>query len=276
MIEKKYGIIGKPLSHSLSPTLHNFWFKKYKINASYSLIEAEVDQIENIINKIKKKELQGINVTVPYKQAIIPFLDLIINDAKETSSVNTIYLNNEDKIVGDNTDVYGFEQAFINKLNNNDLIEKKILIIGAGGVTHSVIFALAKKKIKQIFISNRTIKKAEDIKKKFPFIEVVIWENINDKSEDADIIINATSLGMKGGSDFKEVFKKFKSSLVYYDVIYNPAETKMLKEFKKQKIKTLNGLEMFIYQGQKTFFLWNKINPELDEELKKKIILELR
>ena len=276
MIEKKYGIIGKPLSHSLSPTLHNFWFKKYKINASYSLIEAEVDQIENIINKIKKKELQGINVTVPYKQAIIPFLDLIINDAKETSSVNTIYLNNEDKIVGDNTDVYGFEQAFINKLNNNDLIEKKILIIGAGGVTHSVIFALAKKKIKQIFISNRTIKKAEDIKKKFPFIEVVIWENINDKSEDADIIINATSLGMKGGSDFKEVFKKFKSSLVYYDVIYNPAETKMLKEFKKKKIKTLNGLEMFIYQGQKTFFLWNKINPELDEELKKKIILELR
>jgi len=276
MIEKKYGIIGKPLSHSFSPMLHNFWFKKYKINASYSLIEVEVDQIENIINKIRKKELQGINVTVPYKQVVIPFLDLIINDAKETSSVNTIYLNNEDKIVGDNTDVYGFEQAFINKLNNNDLIEKKILIIGAGGVTHSVIFALAKKKIKQIFISNRTIKKAEDIKKKFPFIEVVIWENINDKSEDADIIINATSLGMKGGRDFKEVFKKFKSSLVYYDVIYNPAETMMIKNFKKQEVKTFNGLEMFIYQGQKSFFLWNKINPELDEELKKRIISELK
>jgi len=276
MIEKKYGIIGKPLSHSLSPTLHNFWFKKYKINASYSLIEAEVDQIENIINKIKKKELQGINVTVPYKQAIIPFLDLIINDAKETSSVNTIYLNDEDKIVGDNTDVYGFEWAFLNKLNNNDLIEKKILVLGAGGVTLSVIFALTKKRIKKIFISNRTIKKAEEIKKKFPYIEIIFWEDITDKSEDVDIIINTTSLGMKGESDFKEVFKKFKSSLVYYDVIYNPAETKMLKEFKKKKIKTLNGLEMFIYQGQKTFFLWNKINPELDEELKKKIILELR
>ena len=276
MIEKKYGIIGKSLSHSFSPMLHNFWFKKYRINASYSLIEVEVDQIENIINKIRKKELQGINVTVPYKQVVIPFLDLIINDAKETSSVNTIYLNNEDKIVGDNTDVYGFEQAFINKLNTNDLIEKKILIIGAGGVTSSVIFALAKKKIKQIFISNRTIKKAEDIKKKFPFIEVVIWENINDKSEDADIIINATSLGTKGGSDFKEVFKKFKPSLVYYDVIYNPTETTMIKNFKKQEVKTFNGLEMFIYQGQKSFFLWNKINPELNEELKKRIISELK
>ena len=276
MIEKKYGIIGKPLSHSLSPTLHNFWFKKYKINASYSLIEAEVDQIENIINKIKKKELQGINVTVPYKQAIIPFLDLIINDAKETSSVNTIYLNDEDKIVGDNTDVYGFERSFINRLNNNDLIEKKILVLGAGGVTPSVIFALAKKKIKQIFISNRTIKKAEEIKKKFPFIEIVLWKNVNDKSEDMDIIINTTSLGMKGGSDFKEVFKKFKSGLVYYEVIYNPAETTMLKNFKKQEIKTFNGLEMFIYQGQKSFFLWNKINPKVDEELKKIIISKLR
>jgi len=98
MIEKKYGIIGKPLTHSLSPTLHNFWFKKYNINASYSLIEVDLDKIENIINKIKKKKLQGINVTVPYKQAVIPFLDLIINDAKETSSVNTIYLNDKNKI----------------------------------------------------------------------------------------------------------------------------------------------------------------------------------
>jgi len=276
MIEKKYGIIGKPLSHSLSPTLHNFWFKKYKINANYSLIEVEAGQIESIINKIRRKELQGINVTVPYKQAVIPFLDLIINDAKETSSVNTIYLNDENKIVGENTDVYGFEQSFINKLNNNDLIGKKIFILGAGGVTLSIIFALVKKKIKQIFISNRTSKKAENIKKKFPFIEIVLWENINDKSEDMDIIINATALGMKNGSDFKQVFEKFKANLIYYDVIYNPLETTMLKNFRKQKIKTFNGLEMFFYQGQKSFFFWNKINPELDEELKKIITLELK
>ena len=103
-----------------------------------------------------------------------------------------------------------------------------------------------------------------------------MWENINYKAEDVDIIINATSLGLKGGNDFKEVFKKFKSSLVYYDVIYNPEETTMLKNFKSRGIKTFNGLEMFIYQGQKSFFLWNKINPELDEELKKTIISKLR
>ena len=151
MIKNFYGIIGKPLAHSLSPLLHNFWFKKHNINATYSLIEIELDKINEIINKIRNKELQGINVTTPYKQAVIPFLDIIINDAKETSSVNTVYLNNENKIVGENTDVYGFEYSFIKKLKNEDIQEKSVLILGAGGVTPSVIYSLAKKILKKYF-----------------------------------------------------------------------------------------------------------------------------
>ena len=146
MTEKKFGIIGKPLSHSLSPVLHNFWFKKNNLNANYSLIEIEKDQIKDVINKIKNQKLHGINVTVPYKQEVIPFLDLIINDAKETSSVNTIYLNNKNQVVGENTDVYGFEQSFLNKMKNEDFNSKNLLILGAGGVTPSLIYALIKKK----------------------------------------------------------------------------------------------------------------------------------
>ena len=276
MIEKKYGIIGKPLSHSLSPLLHNFWFKKHNIKASYSLMEIEIGQIEEVVNKIKKKELQGINVTIPYKQAVIPFLDLIINDAKETSSVNTIYLNAENKIVGDNTDVHGFDNAFIKKLNNKDLTEKNVLILGAGGVTFSVIYSLIKKNIKKIFISNRTIEKVERIKKKFSFIKIILWEEIDSMTQEMDIIINTTSLGMKNGDDFKQMIKNFKTEVIYYEVIYNPLETKMLKTFKEKNFKTFNGLEMFLYQGQKSFWLWNKINPLVDEELKEKIILNLK
>ena len=276
MIENKYGIIGKPLSHSLSPLLHNFWFKKYNIKASYSLLEIEADQIEVVLNKIKKRELKGINVTTPYKQAVIPFLDLVINDSKKTSSVNTIYLNSENKIVGENTDVYGFDCSFIKKLEDKNLVEKSFFIVGAGGVAPSVIYALAKKNIKKIFITNRTIVKAEKIKKIFPFIKIILWENINSIAKDMDIIINATSLGMKNGKDFNEVIKKFKPGVVYYDVIYNPLETTMLKNFKEKKIKTFNGLEMFLYQGQKSFYLWNKISPEIDKDLKKIIISNLR
>ena len=276
MTKKKFGIIGNPLSHSLSPVLHNFWYEKYKLSANYSLIEIGLNEIEEVIKKIRNKELQGINVTIPYKQAVIPFLDLIISDAKETISVNTISLNERDQIVGNNTDVYGLEQGFINKLRDQNLEKNKVLILGAGGVTPSVIYALLKKGIKQIFLANRTIKKCEDIKKKFPYIEIIIWEKIEAAAENMDIIINTTSLGLKNGIDFKEEFKVIKKNLIYFDVIYNPEETTMIKKFKKRNIETYNGLEMFIYQGQKSFFLWNKINPELDKELKQNIMLKLK
>ena len=276
MTEKKFGIIGKPLSHSLSPLLQNFWFEKYNIKASYFLIETEINQIGKVINKIKKKELKGINITTPYKQEVIPYLDLVINDAKQTSSVNTVYLNSNNKIVGENTDVYGFDRSFVKKLKEKDLLEKNILILGAGGVTPSIIYALVKKNIKKIFISNRTIEKTEIIKKKFPFVEIILWENIISKSGDVDVIINATSLGMKDGNNFDQVIRKFNPALIYYDVIYNPLETTMLKNFKKKKIKTFNGLEMFLYQGQKSFYLWNGINPAIDDELKKLITSNLK
>ncbi len=276
MIEKKFGIIGKPLSHSLSPVLQNFWFKKNNLKANYSLMEIEKKQIKDILNKIRTKEISGINVTIPYKQEVIPYLDLVINDAKETSSINTIYLNSNNKLVGDNTDVYGFEKSFINNLNNKDLINKNFLIIGAGGVAPSLIYALWKKKIKKISISNRTYQKAEVIKKKFPFIEIISWEDIVGKSEEMDVIINATSLGMKNGLDFEITIERFKPGLIYYDVIYNPLSTKMLKSFKEKNLKTFNGLDMFLYQGQKSFFLWNKITPIIDEEIKTEIILNLK
>ena len=276
MITNFFGIIGKPLSHSLSPDLHNFWFKKYKIFAKYSLIEIEPDEIEGIIKKIKSEELHGINVTVPYKQAVIPFLDLILNNAKQTSSVNTINLNKEGKVVGNNTDVYGLEHGFIKQLDYQNLNHNSVLILGAGGVTPSVIYALSTKGIKNVFISNRTIKKAEYIKKMFPFIKIVKWENLETVIGKMDIIINATSLGLKGGDNFKQEFKYIKPTLVYYDVIYNPEETLMIKKLKKRGIKTYNGLKMFIYQGQKSFSLWHKVNPELDVDLEKIIISKLK
>ena len=276
MIKKKFGIIGKPLSHSLSPELHNYWFKKYKIFGIYSLIEVEQNEIEAVIKKIKKNELQGINVTVPYKQAVIPYLDLIINDAEETQSVNTINLNKEGQVVGHNTDVYGLEHGFLNKLNIQDLKKNKVLILGAGGVTSSVIYALLKIGVKRIFISNRTLKKAKDLQKIFNTIEIIEWEIMETEIESMDIIINATSLGLKDGDNFKREFKNTKSNLVYYDIVYNPQETTMIKELKNRGIQTFNGLEMFIYQGQKSFSLWNKINPSLDEELKQILISKLK
>ena len=274
MKKKLFGIIGSPISHSLSPILHNYWFEKYNIDANYSLLNITEGNLNNVINKIRNKELNGINVTLPYKQKIIPFVDKLINDAGSTSSVNTIFLNNENIIVGENTDVFGLQAAYLKEINNVE--NKKALVIGAGGVSPSVIFALEKSKVKNISIINRTYEKSLFLKKKFNFLSVLEWKLLKEEICKFDIIINATSLGLKGGKDFEFNFERTKEGLIYIDTIYNPLETKTLRYLKENKIRTFNGLEMFIYQGQKSFYLWNKINPEIDDKLLDLLISKLK
>ena len=147
---KKFGIIGNPIKHSLSPVLHNYWFKKYKIDANYSIIETTIKNLPDIIKKIKDKDLSGINVTLPYKQKIIPHIDKVVNDAEITSSVNTVYLDDNDKkVIGENTDVFGLQAAYLKEIDNNS--KKKALVIGAGGVSPSVILSLKKSGFKKYF-----------------------------------------------------------------------------------------------------------------------------
>ena len=263
---KKFGIIGNPIKHSLSPVLHNYWFKKYNIDANYSIIDLkDENNLPEIIDQIKNKEISGINVTLPYKQKIVSHVDTIVNDAEVTSSVNTIYLDNQGTIIGENTYVFGFQAAYLKEIDNAS--KKKALIIGAGGVSPSVILSLQKSGIQEISITNRTREKCIFLKNKFSSLKMIEWNKLQEEIENYDIIINATSLGLKGNKDFDFNFEKIKSNLIYIDTIYNPLETKTLKYLKKMNIKVFNGLNMFIYQGQKAFYLWNKINPEIDETL---------
>lgn len=264
-MKKLFSIIGKPIAHSLSPILHDYWFKKYNINANYSLLNVEEKDLEKVIERIRNKELDGINVTLPYKQKIISHIDKLINDAQHTNSVNTIYLDDTNILVGDNTDVFGLQAAYLKEILNTK--NKKALVIGAGGVSPSVIYSLQKSGIQDISIINRTYEKSLFIKKKFNFLKTLKWESLKEQVTKFDIIINATSLGLKNNKDFEFNFENIKSDLIYIDTIYNPIETKTIKFLKENKIRTFNGLDMFIYQGQKSFYLWNKINPEIDDQL---------
>ena len=265
MKKKSFAIIGSPITHSLSPVLHNYWFKKYNIDANYSLLDVKEDNLKNVIKKIRDKEINGVNVTLPYKQKIIPFLDKVVNDAQHTNSVNTIFLNDDNMIIGENTDVFGLQAAYLKGISNAK--NKRVLVIGAGGVSSSVVFSLEKSKVKDISIINRTYEKSLFLKKKFNFLNVLEWDSFPKEIGKFDIVINATSLGLKNGRDFEFSFEGVKENLIYLDLIYNPLETKTLKFLKENKTKTLNGLEMFIYQGQKSFYLWNRINPEIDDKL---------
>ena len=261
-MKKKFGIIGNPIKHSLSPALHQYWFDKYGLDASYSIIETEEKDLKGVVKKIRDQELVGINVTLPFKHKIISQTDKIINDAELTGSVNTIMFENN-KIVGENTDVFGLQAAYLKEIDNCSF--KKSLIIGAGGVSPSVVLSLHKSGVKNISITNRTNEKCLFLKKRFNNLNILQWENLDNEIKNYDIIINATSLGLKDGDDFNFNFSNTKKDVIYIDTIYNPLETKTYKFLKEEGKRVFNGLDMFIYQGQKSFYLWNKINPEIDD-----------
>ena len=274
MSKKIFAIVGNPIEHSLSPVLHEYWFEKYNIDAKYELLKSNETDLKKITDKIRNKDIAGVNVTLPFKQKIIPFLDNLINDAKSTNSVNTIFLDQTGILVGENTDVFGLQAAYLKEITNAQ--NKKALVIGSGGVSPSVILSLQKSKINNISIINRTYEKSLFLKKKFTFLNVLDWNLLQNEISKFDVIINATSLGLKNGEDFEFNFDNVKDNLIYIDTIYNPLETKTVKFLKEKKIKTFNGLDMFIYQGQKSFYLWNKINPEIDTKLIDLLISKLR
>ena len=256
---KKFFVIGNPIEHSLSPELHNFWIKKNKIDAVYDKIKLKDSELKDFINKLRNEEIHGVNVTVPFKNKVIKYLDKLSLEVETTDSVNTIYKSGND-IIGHNTDVAGFELGLRHSKIN--VLHKSILILGAGGVVPSIIYSLLSMGCKKIFLSNRTFEKAVNIKKKFNEVEVVKWGKI----PDFDIIINATSVGLKGDSLDLNLNTKDK---IFYDVIYNPKETQFLKKAKKNGNRIENGMYMFIYQANQSFSIWNNVIPKIDEEVLK-------
>ncbi len=256
---KKYLVIGNPIDHSLSPKLHNFWLGKNKLQAIYEKKKLEENEIKKLIQDVRNQDISGVNVTVPFKKTVIKYLDKLSPEAQQTQSVNTIILTNN-YILGHNTDIFGFTCA-IQKINY-DIRDKKILILGAGGVVPSIIFALNTMGASQIIIANRTKQNAENLKIQFENIQVIDWGEMYD----FDVVINATSLGLK--NEVIELnFSKIGKNKLFYDVIYNPAETNFLRLGKELGHQVENGKLMFVYQALEAFKLWHGIEPKINKDI---------
>ena len=280
---KKYLVIGNPIGHSLSPLIHNYWMKKYHlIDSVYEKKKVEKKDLIGIVDQVRSGEIKGVNITVPYKKEIIPLLDEIKGDAQLTQSVNTLCkVNNE--VHGYNTDTKGFKYSLDDShLPNNleynfiDCKNKNIFIIGAGGVTSSILEAFIDTANK-IYITNRTKEKAKELKKlgdisitllgrKKNTIEVVEW---GEKPEICDVVINTTSVGLTKDENLNLNFKDYQNNknTLFYDLIYNPKETKFLKEARLRGNKTMNGKMMFIWQAQIAFHMWTGVEAEIDGDV---------
>ena len=272
---RKYLVIGNPIKHSLSPLIHNHWMKKYHlVDSVYEKRKVEEKDLKNIIEEIRKDEIIGVNVTVPFKKLIIPFLDELDFVAKKTQSVNTLFKINN-KIVGYNTDKAGFGDTIrgVYPWSNDSmkplpLKDKYIFILGAGGVTSSIISALKSEGADNIILSNRTKEKANELKKQFPELEVLDWGK---RPSISNIVINTTSVGLTKDEeleiDFSDYNKNFHKNFLFYDLTYNPKETLFLKKARLRGNKTMNGQMMFLNQAKYAFNIWTNIMPKIDNDV---------
>jgi len=257
---KKFLVIGNPIEHSLSPMLHNYWINENNINALYEKHKLDENDLRDLFFQVKEKKIDGINVTVPFKKAVIPFLDQLTNEAVKTQSVNTIYLH-ENKLMGHNTDIIGFKKSIKNF--KYDINNKEVFILGAGGVVPSIIFALTQMGVSKIIVSNRSKEKADNLKNLFQNIEILNWGEI----PNFDMIVNATSVGLKKEDNINLDLSSVGKDKFFYDVIYNPKETNFLKTGKNGGNITLNGKMMFIYQALSAFKIWHGIEPDINEDV---------
>jgi shikimate dehydrogenase len=257
---KNYLVVGNPIKHSLSPKLHNYWIKENNIEAKYEKLKLNENEIKSLILEVREQKLNGVNVTVPFKKKVINYLDDLSLEAEKTQSVNTIYFKNN-KVVGHNTDIEGFELAIRNLKFN--MMNKKIFILGAGGVVPSIVFALNRMKVSEIIISNRTKTKAEELNNLFKNLKIVNWGDI----PEFDVIINATSIGLNKDDNINLNFTKIGKNKLFYDVIYNPRETNFLKVGKKLGNAIENGKLMFIYQAFLAFNLWHNVEPKINNHV---------
>jgi shikimate dehydrogenase len=251
------GIIGYPLSHTLSPLMHNSVFKKYKMDWEYKAFETKPAEVGRFMRSMKLDGLKGINVTVPHKHAVMPFLDKIDRAARAIGAVNTV-VNVKGKLTGFNTDYLGFGETL--KKNGINLKGKKVLMLGAGGAAHAVAYAIALHKPKIIHIFNIDVPMTQRLVKKLRLKNAFInnIEKTADKDtivEESDFIVNCTSVGLHG-KDMPYRIDKIKKGIFVYDIIYNPKCTEFLKRAKARGAKILNGLDMLIYQGMESFKLW--------------------
>lgn len=276
---KVCAIIGDPVDHSLSPVMHNAAFKKLGLNLIYVAFPVTKNELKDAVSGIKSLGLRGLNVTMPHKHAVMKHLDTVDSTAKSIGAVNTI-LNSQGKLTGYNTDGIGAMIAL--QENGVPTEEKKMVILGAGGAAKAIAYQAAQD-VETLSILNRTKEKAEQLAKdltknfgKNVNSGTLSHETLKKELEDADILVNATSVGMHPDTTNSPVPSDLlKPDMCLMDIIYNPMETKLAKEAKTAGAKVVSGIEMLVYQGAAAFEIWTNC-PAPVEVMKKAALAKLR
>ena len=263
MKNNKIAILGYPIKHSLSPKMHNYWLKELAINGKYESIKTPAKNFKKTIIKLQNEGYKGVNLTLPLKEIALKYLNKKDKIVDFVGATNVLIFSKQNEVEGKNTDVYGFKKSLLNLVKNKK--RKTATIIGSGVAARAVLCALIEMRYKEITIFNRTKKNAEKIRKDFiknfsSDLKIKIMcenlKNIKKNLEEIDLLVNTTPMGMRNFPPLNINTEKLKKNSAVFDLVYNPLETELIKNSKKRGIKNTNGLDMLIYQAQKSFYYW--------------------
>ena len=273
---KIFCVIGHPIEHSLSPRMHNAVFKELNLNCIYLAFSVKMEELEDAVKGLKALGVEGFNVTMPLKTEVLKFLDMVAPEAEMAGAVNTV-ANDGGRLTGYNTDGIGAVRA-IKKVE--DLKGKQVLVLGAGGAARAICFQLAFEEVNSMIIANRTLKKGEKLAAevyektgKKTGVCGIEKKTLKEKLSKADVLINATSVGMY--PEVEETLVRggeMHRGLTVMDMVYNPIETRLLREAREIGARTIDGVEMFVFQGAESLRIWLNIEPPVD--LMRRIVLE--
>lgn len=269
----KAGVIGNPIAHSLSPKLHAHWRNVLHVQGSYAALQVDESDLELALRQFADEGFAGVNVTLPHKVAVLSFATHITDRARSIGAANTLTFLPDGGFEADNTDGYGFMANLHQMAPNWDPTSGPAAVFGAGGAARAILYSLIVAGVPEIYLSNRTIAKAEALRDEFgPTIKIIDWDAAAIMLPKAKTVINTTSLGMKGADAFSVPLDVLNPKAVVTDIVYNPLETPFLREAKKRGCQTVDGLGMLLHQGVPGFERWFGQPPVVTQETRDAVL----
>lgn len=275
------GVIGDPISHSLSPKLHNYLLEKYAIDGIYMPLKISPKDLELCLNFMIKAGFKGCNVTIPHKEAAYQLCHKRSIEAELIGAVNTIIITEKQELYGHNSDGIGFINNIKNHFPEFDFNNKKAVVLGSGGASRAICYALMQQKIGKIILTNRNFERAEKMIQDFTKIpefktsslSISPWPKREEILSDCDLLINTTSLGMQNGEELKMDLANLNKNALVCDIIYKPLMTELLNLAQSRGNKIVTGIGMLINQALVGFEAWYGVKPEVDQRLTDQMIV---
>ncbi|HEX2840671.1 shikimate dehydrogenase [Hyphomicrobium sp.] len=272
---KRACVIGWPIEHSRSPAIHGYWLAHYGIEGSYTKRAVPVDKIETFLRALDAEGLAGCNVTIPHKEAAFRTADVRDPSAVAVGAANTLWLE-KGQLCAANTDTYGYMTYLASKVEDWSRRDAPVAILGAGGAARAIAYGFLEAGVSEIRIFNRSAERAEAMAQDFgPRLRVMQWDQRSRASTEASVLVNTTSVGLKGVGSLEMDFADFHPDCIVSDIVYVPLETPLIREARRHGLRTVDGLGMLLHQAVPGFEKWFGVRPEVTDELYEKIAADI-